>query len=242
MQDSVALDGGGSVAADARGNVYVAWHGNAAETGNTGEAARRVFVARSTDDGRTFSPETAAWTEPTGACACCGVRIMATHAGDLLVLFRSATGKINRDVYVLASKDRGRSFRGARVHEWDIDACPMTSMSLAEGASGVAAAWESAGRVFFGRVDPSRPAVVDATSPAGEGQPRKHPRLAFGAGNQMLMVWTEGTAWARGGAVGWQLFDGHGKAAGPNESRAGVPAWSFAAPLALPDGRFTIFY
>ena len=29
MQETFALDGGGSVAADAEGNVYVAWHGSA---------------------------------------------------------------------------------------------------------------------------------------------------------------------------------------------------------------------
>jgi hypothetical protein len=242
MQNSVALDGGGAVAADAQGTVYVLWHGNAADTGNTGEEARRVFAARSTDDGQTFAAETAAWSEPTGACSCCGLQTMATKAGELLVLFRSATGKINRDIYLLASGDRGRTFRGARVDEWDIEACPMTSMSLAEGNAGVAAAWESDGRVLFGPVDLRRPGVTRVIPAAGQGQPRKHPRLAFGAADTMLMVWTEGTAWARGGSVGWQLFDSAGKALAPNQAKPGVPMWSFAAPLARPDGTFAIFY
>ncbi|MBU6400728.1 MAG: hypothetical protein KGS61_10440, partial [Verrucomicrobia bacterium] len=43
MTDSAWLDGGGSVAADARGNVYVVWH--AFPPGNqAGEAGRAVFV------------------------------------------------------------------------------------------------------------------------------------------------------------------------------------------------------
>lgn len=47
------LDGGGSVAADDQGNVYVTWH--APKPGNTnGEAGRAVFVARSADDGKNF--------------------------------------------------------------------------------------------------------------------------------------------------------------------------------------------
>src|SRR5436190_2876222 len=46
------LDGGSSVAAGQDGNVYVTWH--AAQPGNTnGEAGRGLFVARSTDEGKT---------------------------------------------------------------------------------------------------------------------------------------------------------------------------------------------
>ena len=44
------LDGGSSVAADEAGNVFVAWHANALD-GAEGEEARRVWLARSTDDG-----------------------------------------------------------------------------------------------------------------------------------------------------------------------------------------------
>src|SRR3954471_2944844 len=51
----VGLDGGGTVAADRDGNVSVAWHAPATPKGD--ESTRRVFVARSTDDGATFAPE-----------------------------------------------------------------------------------------------------------------------------------------------------------------------------------------
>ena len=57
IQFATGLDGGGSVAADALGNVYVAWHAGA---GAQGEASRRVWIARSNDDGRTFAREVAA--------------------------------------------------------------------------------------------------------------------------------------------------------------------------------------
>src|SRR5262245_59991494 len=63
------LDGGGSVAADDQGNVFVFWH--APKPGNTnGEAGRAVFVARSEDEGKTFAPEKLATSKPTGACGC----------------------------------------------------------------------------------------------------------------------------------------------------------------------------
>src|SRR5882672_1535114 len=45
------LDGGGAVAADGAGNVYVVWH--APGDGGEGEEARRVWVATSHDDGAT---------------------------------------------------------------------------------------------------------------------------------------------------------------------------------------------
>ena len=240
MQRSLTLDGGGSVAADRAGNVYVAWHGNSAAAGNDGEGNRRLFVARSTDDGRTFAPESPAWTEQTGACACCGVRMFASKNGGLFLLYRSAAENINRDVYMLRSDDRGRTFRGARVHEWDIEACPMTSMSFVEGSSDVFASWESDGQVYFGTVDKDRPAVAKPVAPAGDAKPRKHPRLAAGA-DHLLMVWTEGTAFNRGGSIGWQLFDRAQQPVGAISHRTGLPASSFATAVARPGG-FTIFY
>jgi hypothetical protein len=53
IQSAVGLDGGGSVCADGAGNVYVAWH--APEPGTKGEENRRVWLARSADDGQTFA-------------------------------------------------------------------------------------------------------------------------------------------------------------------------------------------
>lgn len=52
---AVGLDGGGSVCADAAGHVYVTWH--APKPGDKGEEKRRVWVARSTDEGKTFAHE-----------------------------------------------------------------------------------------------------------------------------------------------------------------------------------------
>jgi hypothetical protein len=242
MQRSLTLDGGGTVSADPGGNVYVAWHGNDAKTGNGGEANRRIWIARSSDDGRTFATETEAWREPTGACSCCGMRLLATRGRGLNLLYRSATGNINRDIYLLSSGDRGRTFRGARIHQWEIAACPMTSMDLAEASGGVLAAWESEGQVFFGAVDTVSPGMSWKAAPASDVTGRKHPRLATGPGGQTLLVWTEGTAWARGGSLAWQIFNSKGEAIGPIERRSGMPTWSFGAAVPRGDGGFTVLY
>jgi len=57
-----------------------------------------------------------------------------------------------------------------------------------------------------------------------------------------LLAWTEGTAWAKGGAVAWQLYDQAGHAT-PEKGRAdGVPVWSLVTAFAQPDGNFVIVY
>src|SRR5262249_16072338 len=58
MTQSYVLDGGGALAADANGNVFVAWHGLGKDSPK-GEDNRRVWIAASSDDGKTFATEKA---------------------------------------------------------------------------------------------------------------------------------------------------------------------------------------
>jgi hypothetical protein len=118
MQHTRDLDGGGSVAADSAGNVYVAWHAHTAAAQK--EQGRRLWVARSTDDGKSFSREAPAFAQPTGACACCGARAFADSGGTVYVLYRSASTNVDRDMYLLVSRDRGDTFRGERIHPWKV--------------------------------------------------------------------------------------------------------------------------
>ena len=66
MTASSILDGGGSLAADGQGNVFVAWH--ALGGTSKGEENRKVWISISRDEGKTFASETPAWNESTGAC------------------------------------------------------------------------------------------------------------------------------------------------------------------------------
>lgn len=104
-RSETSLDGGGSVAADDMGNVYVAWH-----AGHDGEPLRRLFVAVSSDSGRSFAAEERANPGEAGACGCCGMRAGASRVGDLWILYRAATESIHRDMQLLRSTDGGRSF------------------------------------------------------------------------------------------------------------------------------------
>ena len=116
------LDGGGTVAADGDGRVFVAWHGRTSDAVG-GERSRRFFVARSDDDGTTFAPEEPALDRATGACGCCGARAFVDRRGDLLALYRAATLDVERDMILVASKDHGAHFEGKSLHAWRVATC-----------------------------------------------------------------------------------------------------------------------
>jgi RNA polymerase sigma factor (sigma-70 family) len=240
IHTAVGLDGGGSVGADESGNVYVAWHAPA--PGVKGEENRRVWVARSADEGKTFAAEKPASEEGTGACGCCGMRAFGTGKGSLYMLYRSATHEVNRDTYLLASMEQGSTFRGERLQKWNIRACPMSSFALAEVDAGVVAAWETEGQVYFARVDPHSHKRLEPVSAPGASRDRKHPVVAGNARKETILVWTEGTGWDRGGALAWQVFDKDGRPTAERGRTDGVPTWSLAAVFARPDGGFTIVY
>jgi hypothetical protein len=232
------LDGGGSVAADKQGNVYVFWH--APKPGSTnGEAGRAVFVARSADDGKTFAAEKLAISKPTGACGCCGMKAFVDTAGNVFALYRTATEMVNRDETLLISRNRGEDFEIAYTHGWKIAACPMSSAFLSQTTQGVLAAAETHGRVFFIRVDPQTGKVSSPVSPEVKG---KHPVAVGNAAGEVLLAWVEGTSWGRGGAVAWQLYGSAGEALSEKARADGVPAWSLVAAVTKPDGNFVIFY
>ena len=243
MQVSRALDGGGSVAADKSGNVYVVWHGG---TEQKGEQYRRVWLARSTDEGKTFASEVAVDSrdvsgKQTGACSCCGMRAFIDGRGMLSLLYRTATDGTERGMFLLASTDQGKTFRGERLDNWYLTTCPMSTVTMT-GAQDNLAAWENDGQVFFAALN-SR--TTQKTSPVAAPDPtgkRKHPAIATNADGETMLVWTEGTAWKKGGSLAWQVFDHEGKPTSEKGSSPDVPVWGLATAIAEANGNFTIIY
>ncbi len=241
IQSAPLLDGGGSVAADAAGNVYVFWH--APEPGKKGEGNRKVWVAVSNDDGKTFAAERAATPKPTGACGCCGLRGFADSKGRVYVLYRGAKDVTQRDMYVLTSTDKGKSFQVADVHPWAINTCPMSSETFAEGPDGrVVGAWDTRGQVYFAGVDPKSGEPSTPIAAPGADHGRKHPAVAVNGKGETILVWTEGMGWNKGGSLAWQVYDKSGKPTAQRGQAAGVPVWSLVAVFARPGGGFTIVY
>ena len=237
MTHTFGLDGGGTIAANNAGDVYVAWHGKAPGA-PAGESGRNVWVTKSTDDGRTFGAEQPATKGAIGACGCCGMAMYSASKGTLYALYRSATENVHRDIYLLSSGDAGTHFAGRQLHAWNINACPMSSMAFAEGVGKVEGAWETGGQVYFENV--SNPSAQPISAP-GPDKGHKHPRLAIARNGETLLVWTEGTGWGHGGSLAWQTYDTAGVPMPQKGVESGLPTWSFAATVATPKG-FLIIY
>ena len=239
VQYAKGLDGGLSVAAGRKREVYVVWHA----TGTTpGEAHRRVYLARSIDGGKSFAREVPVSPAPLGACGCCGMRAFVDRSGALFILYRAAAEDIHRNMTLLVSTDSGRTFRAREVSAWQLNACPMSSAYLSAGGQRVLAAWEKAGEVYFDTINPET-FQPSASFPApGQSEDRKHPAVAANSRGQVLMAWTEEAGWKKGGSLAWQIFDNSGQPLGAMGHAAGVPVWGLPSVYTGPDGNFTIVY
>lgn len=117
----------------------------------------------------------------------------------------------------------------------------MSSEALVEGPAGMLAAGETAGQVWFARMNGRTPGRLVAAPGGAAG--RKHPAVAGNARGETLLVWTEGTGWQKGGSLAWQVFDRNDRPTGKRGRLEGaVPVWGLAAAAVRPDGGFTVVY
>jgi len=243
MQVTTGLDGGGTVAADQFGNVYVAWHAQGQKDGEPqeGEIHRRVWIAGSTDDGRTFATERPISPETNGACGCCGMGALADREGNAYLLYRTARELVHRDMYLLVSRDRGKTFEAIELQPWKIGGCPMSTASLSEANGRVVVSWETEKQVYFAPVD-DRGLAGNPIAAPGQSSNRKHPAVAIDDAGRILLAWTEGTGWKKGGTSEWCIFkDGIPQLpAGNRQASLPVPAWGLVTAVAIKNQFFVI--
>lgn len=239
IQKHSGLDGGGSVAADRDGNVYVAWH--APESGD-GEQDRQVWIARSRDDGATFDDESAAIPRKTGVCGCCGLNIIAADNGRVFIVFRSASEMVHRDIYLLASTNSGKTFKIIATDPWKVAKCVMSTVAFARSGDEILAAWETQEQIRLAALNPDGSAT-DSISMPRAGTNRKHASIAVNSRGEFLVAWTEGTGWNTGGTVVWQVFNEERQpVVGQSGRFDGLPPWSVPAVFAAQDGSFKAIY
>ena len=233
------LDGGGAITADAGGRVFIFW--NAAPESKSGETNRAIFLAVSTDQGKTFAAERNVSPSLVGACSCCGMSAFANPEGNLFVLFRDALRVTQRDMMLLTSSDHGLRFTERFSDPWPIGGCPMSTAAFSQSGTTTWASWETDGIVYRCGFDArtfrqlGRPVAVSAKG-------GKHPFLVSNSKGQTLQVWTEGTGWQKGGTYSWELLDASGRPTAERGKRNGIPAWSFATAYALPNGDFVVLH
>lgn len=240
IQSKPGVDGGGSVAADDRGNVYIAWHAPA-ERG-AGEQSRQVWLAQSADEGRNFFPERSISDTKTGACGCCGMRLFALRDGHLLALYRTANEMTHRDMTLIQFDPQTQISHSQTVGKMEAGICIMSTAAFAPAGKGAVAAWEISGQIEWTTITPDQADAPPTIAGPGKAGGRKHPAVATNAVGQTLLVWTEGTSWNRGGSIAWQIYDRSGQPIGPIAHAEKLPAWGAPAAFARSDGTFTIVY
>jgi hypothetical protein len=228
--DTSALDGGASIAANARGHVSIVWHG-ASATGS-GEGARLIYARESSDDGLTFSAPKPLNAEQPGVCACCSLRAHLSADDTLTVIYRGAPEPTTRGMIWLTRKDGHTTL--TPLDDWRVAMCPMSSASLLPSANSLRAAWENDGQIMTRLMN-------QPTSAAQSVGPKKakHPAMSQNEKGQTLITSVIGSGWNQAGTLHWDLLDaqGHSTDSGDGEK---LPLWSFPAIYAKPDGSFVI--
>ena len=166
------------------------------------------------------------------------MKAFADREGTVFALFRSAKDTTTRDEILLEGR-ADEPLKPVLRDSWKIGMCPMSSASFAATPKATFAAWESRDNVFFTKI--SNGQASSPTAPSGQTK-RKHPALAANSKGELLVVWTEGTGWAKGGTIAWQLYDFEGKPSGDSGRAEGLPVWSLATAVAKADGSFVIIY
>jgi hypothetical protein len=137
------------------GRVYVGWlderniqkpKPSTKGEGHHMESNRDLFIAHSTDGGRTFSTNRKIASE---ACPCCKTALAVAADGTLYAGWRQVLPGSFRHIAVVSSNDGGASFSSPVIvsdDRWMIQGCPVSGPSLSVAADGrLKVLWFAAG-------------------------------------------------------------------------------------------------
>ena len=104
-------------------------------------------MSRSTDEGRTFSPDRRILGD---VCECCRTQLQIDASGRMFLSdpMVPSAGPMFRDIVVAVSHDEGKSFSKTIVNQdkWEVNACPVAGPALSIDAGGqVSVTWFTGG-------------------------------------------------------------------------------------------------
>jgi len=133
-----------TLAADAKGNLFLAWLDHRTGKGTT------LYGARSSDAGATWSKNFLVYQSPDGSiCECCHPSSAFTPDGELLVMWRNWL-EGSRDMYLARSR-AGAAFGPAEklgMGTWKLKGCPMDGGGVVISRQRVFTAWRREGTVY----------------------------------------------------------------------------------------------
>jgi hypothetical protein len=181
-----ATEGLHALTSDGHGTLFAAW------LDKRGAKGTKLYSARSTDDGATWSKNVAVYQSPDGSiCECCHPSVAIDSAGNFVVMWRNSVAGA-RDMYLAASRDGVAYSTPQKLGNgtWQLNACPMDGGGLAVSSSRILTAWRRDGNVFL--AEPGQPERQIGTG--------KDVALAL-SGNRTYAVWVNGSkleAWIDG--------------------------------------------
>ncbi len=128
----------------ANGHIYAVWlDGRDRGVGKPGTSA--VYMAKSTDGGRTFSKNQAV---AHNVCPCCRPSVIADARGTVHISWRQVYDGNIRDMTMATSSDGGKTFAApVRIAEdnWKINGCPHCGASMLKQGNRLWVSWYSDG-------------------------------------------------------------------------------------------------
>jgi hypothetical protein len=168
---------------------------------------------------------------------------LISAGGRLFALYRGASKQVNRGMYLIDASTDLSTWHDREIAPMKMGMCVMSTSAFFAPSRGLLAAWETSDHVFWSNFDPGDPDARNMHSVPESGHAQKHPAIAANADGLVLVSWTEGTGWNKGGSVCWALFDSTGHEVPDSAGRAkDLPPWDEPVNILRADGSFFLLY